>query len=79
MAEKRTFLEDISEEERAELHKNPEYMEKVRRLTAEAKERQFLNDPDFLKAFEEDTKIAKERQLKLKEAEQNSKQSKKGT
>ena len=57
MAEKRTFLEDISEEERAELHKNPEYMEKVRRLTAEAKERQ----------------------LKLKEAEQNSKQSKKET
>ena len=37
------------------------------------------NDPEFHKKFREMTQEAKERQLKLREAEQNSKQSKKET
>ena len=55
MEDKRTFLEDLSEEE----------LEKI------------WADPEFQKQFERDTKEAKARQLKLREAEQNSKASEK--
>ena len=38
MAEKRTFLDDISEEERLEMHKNPEYQKWSQEIDRQAKE-----------------------------------------